>query len=128
MRKYCGRVKNEISPNCVFCREMARNNQKNGFWADVRPSVRSSEGLFVCLFVVRSFFACVSETEKDSATKIGNRIPQEKGKVLFHHQGHPAKFTGLAGPNKAKFRVFGDFLENGSNNFFSFFVWRYLTL
>lgn len=38
-RKYCGRFKDGIWPNCVFCREMTRSNRKNGFWADVRPFV-----------------------------------------------------------------------------------------
>jgi hypothetical protein len=81
---------------------MASNKRKNGFGADVLPFVRSSVHAL-------SFFACVSETERDSATKISNRLPREERKLLFHHQGHAAKFTALAGPNKAKFRVLGEF-------------------
>lgn len=87
----------------------------------VRPFVCSSvHGL--------SFFACVSETERDRSTKIGNRLPQEEGKLLFHHQNHTAKFTALAGPKKAKQWIFKDFLENGSNDFFHFLcgdTWPY---
>lgn len=113
MRKYCGCLKNEISSNCVFCREMVRNNRKNGFWADVSPFVRSSVRALL-------FFACFLETERASARKISNRLPRARGKQLFQRQDHPAKFAALAGPNKAKFRHFENFFENGFNDFLHF--------